>query len=51
MDLTKILKDLHTQIKFAHRDIKQNNVMFKDGLVYLIDFGLAQELPTDSSPL
>jgi hypothetical protein len=25
--------------------------MFKDGFVYLIDFGLAQELPTDSSPL
>jgi len=38
--LKKILKNLHSR-GIAHLDIKEDNVMYKDGKVKLVDFGLA----------
>lgn len=34
---------------FVHRDLKANNIMFKKGKFYLIDFGNSQFLPKNGS--
>jgi casein kinase 1 len=38
-----ILKSIHTQF-IIHRDIKPDNLMVKDGIVSLIDFGFSQTI-------
>ena len=41
------LNHLHSN-KMCHRDLDPRNVMFKDGVIKLIDFGLSIKLSTMS---
>jgi serine/threonine protein kinase len=46
--LAKILKDIHER-GIVHRDISPGNILVNDGQPFIIDFGLAQFLDTESN--
>ena len=46
--LAKILRDIHEK-GIVHRDISPGNILVSDGQPFIIDFGLAQFLDTESN--
>jgi len=45
--LLQALHYLHTSMRMIHRDVKADNVLFKEGCLKLADFGSACRLPED----
>jgi serine/threonine protein kinase len=45
--LASIVGECH-EMNILHRDIKPDNIMFSDGKIFLVDFGMAKDLDSES---